>query len=80
MKSIHDDTKRNLERAITTSDVIKIFQEFEKQHGVLKVGTSGHFGEFYDIDNFNFGVKFTDDYSTARWVEITTPDIGDEPD
>jgi carbonic anhydrase len=45
----------------------------------LKVGATGHFGEFYGIDKYSIS-KYTKHGTDVSWVSFSCPDIGEPPD
>lgn len=45
----------------------------------LKVGATGHFGEFHGIRKYDVS-KYTRHDTELAWVAISCPDIGEPPD
>ncbi len=80
MQSDHND----LSHAISVDDMITLLQSVRDQHGGdLKVGFTGYFGEFHPIDHYDVTVKYDGiyvDQRRAQWLEISVPDIGEQPD
>ena len=88
LQSIERDSmkKFELEEAITVRELIDLLLTFDQD---LPIGRVGHFGEFNKMNNHNFYVRET--YSTKNlWrdegkkshkcVDVSTPDIGPDPD
>ena len=78
-------SKAKEEFYITVGDLINFLQTVDKN---LPVGTTGHFGEFFPINKFDFCVlNVTEEQcmenkksKSFKILNIHTPDIGPEPD
>ena len=61
---------------MTVGELITHLKKFDKE---LPVGRFGHFGEFYEMDHYDF-------YECGAWEDgpcylaIVPPDIGPDPD
>lgn len=61
--------------------------ELTIEHGDLKVGFTGHYGEFYELDEDDVSVKNVDSNEYLEYlqkpekvVDLEMPYIGEEPD
>ena len=66
---------------MTVGDLRKVLKGFPDD---LKIGRTGYFGEFHEMDMKNFSVKWDTsegwEKRKAMWLAIEPPYIGKEPD
>lgn len=66
---------------MTIKDLIRLLKTCPKD---AQVGTIGHFGEFFPMDEIEFQIRkariSTESQKTIEVLDICCPDIGPEPD
>jgi len=79
--TVHDTWEEQQEAeqfkyAITVKDLVAKLLTYPQD---LKVGVTGHFGEFHGIGWWGI-TKYTKHGTDVSWVEISGPNIGEPPD
>lgn len=84
---MHKNIKNKLDQAFTVGDLIEQLQELDPK---MPVGRAGHFGEANLIDADDLCVRECYLTASLSWrddnrhylniLDITTPDIGPDPD